>query len=776
MTEARLDVVIGSQGAVSGGNAVNRIVNEVKNNFIDLAAKTFVVQQALTRVWASAREGAEFQETMGRLNQQMGRLGSSAIVMVSAMQRVTNGQLDMANASRLASRALAVGLSPEQIGVFAQAAEELSDIMGTDIPVAFDRLIQATANGSSRALQEVGVFIDLDDEMRKLALSTGRTTEQITKQERAMLTAKTLVAALKDETSGLGESSLSTADKFAVAARQWQDFADALKADAASLTVLFTDMVAPLLEAFEFVSQGGRGLLPHQQPPGAAGAGGLPTGSLASGGGAQGLPFSLASARVESRLARDLLTSRQATERDNSSVGALSQVIDAEAQRRLITEERAVQQKLELGRVEFTNREQLLRRELALEERKHKEILSLESLTTEGKEAEQNKYTERVVEINEGLKQIARDRWNFEQVGEAQLSTARFQARERERENALQISQAIFTMGERRRQQELSSQEELVSGLIALDEARFASDAQIASRERDLLRAQLAFKLKLKQDEVAALLQAGRANDTGTVNRILDGADPLLTRGQRLGITGQGVGQDIRLLEREQNNFFAGWRRGLQQYARDTNTGFGLAQDMARRTAQLMEQNFQQFFFDPFERGWQGVLDNMANMTRQIFSQIAAQLVTTGIINLITGSVSGGGGAGSIFSSLALSASRNVSGVNVRTGDGFARGGVDDFGQGTVTTLHGPEAIVPLPDGRSIPVTLNNGGMGSGVTMPVTIINQHNGAEVSAEQTTGSNGMPQLEILVTKAVNRSISEGRMDKSLRSRFGLSPGER
>lgn len=93
--------------------------------------------------------------------------------------------------------------------------------------------------------------------------------------------------------------------------------------------------------------------------------------------------------------------------------------------------------------------------------------------------------------------------------------------------------------------------------------------------------------------------------------------------------------------------------------------------------------------------------------------------------------------------------------------------------------MHGWEAAVPLPDGRSIPVSMrlpgggSPGGPSGGLT--VNVINQA-GADVQARQKMNGAGMPELEILVTRAVNRSINEGRHDKALRSRFGITPGER
>ena len=335
---------------------------------------------------------------------------------------------------------------------------------------------------------------------------------------------------------------------------------------------------------------------------------------------------------------------------------------------------------------------------------------------------------------------------------------------------------SMFQMEERHRQRALDGWELYYKGQIDLANAAFANDQEIARNEQALLREQLAFKLRLTREEIDELLRLRSQGNVAGVGTILGRADPLLGDRAKQGILSSGAAQDTLLAERASGDFFSGWARGMQGYIRDTSTGFGMARDMARRTAQTMEQGFQQFFFDPMENGWKGMLSNLENMTKQVISQMAAQMVTSGLMQMLTGllgSVGGGLFGGSFSSAFALGTHGAVK--------SFASGGVDNFGRGEIAKLHGKEAVVPLPDGRSIPVDLNLGNSrtmaGGGMSMPVTIINQHNGAEVETRQRDNSNtGTPELEIMITKAVNRAVQEGRMDKTMRSRFGLNPGER
>ena len=88
---------------------------------------------------------------------------------------------------------------------------------------------------------------------------------------------------------------------------------------------------------------------------------------------------------------------------------------------------------------------------------------------------------------------------------------------------------------------------------------------------------------------------------------------------------------------------------------------------------------------------------------------------------------------------------------------GMARGGIASGpSSGYPMTLHGTEAVVPLPDGRSIPVTVSGAGTGGGETT-VNI------------NVTGANGDPRK---IARLVGEEV--GRVFKSRSRGSGFSRG--
>lgn len=773
-TEAGFDVVIGSDGARTGGQQVNQILNGMRQSFVELSAKIFVFQRSMDSMWRAVNEGARATETMQRLDRQMQSLGSNAGTMIRAMERATQSQLGMASAAQLASRALAIGLSPDQIAVFAGAAENLSDVMGTDIPQAFESLVSASATGSNRALAQMGIFIDLEGEMLKLAVSTGRTTEQISKQEKAMLSAKLIAEEMKSGTDGLGDAMLSQADKLDQAAKFWTDFFTSIKQQLADLTVKAMEFAKPLIEPFKAIIEGG-----NTFPLTGSADGPLPKNGLKAGDGVDSLPFSLRSAQIKGDQERALAANAAILQREQAAAQTMMQLQDTLVQRRIQTEEQALIKKEEFQARALVKTKEALNLELASARETYQATLKLAGITTEEKIQLEIQYKDKVAEVNEKIKTTDQELKSLRILTASQVEVARLQAEERVRANIESNAANMFQMEERHRQRALDGWELYYKGQIDLANAAFANDQEIARNEQALLREQLAFKLRLTREEIDELLRLRSQGNVAGVGTILGRADPLLGDRAKQGILSSGAAQDTLLAERASGDFFSGWARGMQGYIRDTSTGFGMARDMARRTAQTMEQGFQQFFFDPMENGWKGMLSNLENMTKQVISQMAAQMVTSGLMQMLTsvlGAVGGGFFSGNSFGSAFALATHGPVSL-----PGRASGGVDNWGKGTPVMLHGYEATVPLPGGRSIPVDLNLGGSrtlaGGGMSMPVTIINQHNGAEVETRQRDNSNtGTPELEIMITKAVNRAVQEGRMDKTMRSRFGLNPGER
>lgn len=190
---------------------------------------------------------------------------------------------------------------------------------------------------------------------------------------------------------------------------------------------------------------------------------------------------------------------------------------------------------------------------------------------------------------------------------------------------------------------------------------------------------------------------------------------------------------------------------------------------------------------------------SFTDLTDSILSDLARLLVqqnvTDPLFKAISGGVSAGGGLGGIFDSL-------VGSVGSFFGSGPVEFAPTPFANGGIMTPYGPmklnayagggivnspqmyvagegrmnEAIIPLPDGRSVPVTMTGGGMGD-VNVEVNVINQGQpaNARVVGQRQTG-NGLS-IDVLIDTVDNAlgarmSKGQGSLANAVPRKFGLN----
>lgn len=266
---------------------------------------------------------------------------------------------------------------------------------------------------------------------------------------------------------------------------------------------------------------------------------------------------------------------------------------------------------------------------------------------------------------------------------------------------------------------------------IDYDNAVGASTELRYQHQVDLLKANLAQQIDITTDEAGRLLDAWKNVDNVASDSILN--QTRLTVQQRETLELQSLMKLQQIHEQTSQNIFDGWARGLQRYVQDTQSGFGLGADLARRTAQTMEQNFRTFFFDAFEgkiRSLKDVFQSFGNFVKQIMAQVAAQLATMLVLKGITGGFGsfglgglfGGGGGGSVDAG-------GLMGLKFATGGPVLGAGNQD----SVRAMLTPGEGVLTRKGMQNLAQLNHGEV-SGGAAPTLIVNIHNSGRQDAPQ------------------------------------------
>lgn len=296
---------------------------------------------------------------------------------------------------------------------------------------------------------------------------------------------------------------------------------------------------------------------------------------------------------------------------------------------------------------------------------------------------------------------------------------------------------------------------------ISYGDALGASTEFMLSHRLDLVRLELGRELNLNQEQAGRLLIAWQNHDDDLAQSVIGRSEK--TAAQLETIQLRTLQKSKTIINELSDDFVDGWAAGMRRYVRDTQSGFGLAADMARRAVQTMEQASGRFFFDAMEGRITRLKDVMTaflDFTKQIVSQLAGQLITKQIAGAIAG------GFPSLFGS-----TPPASGIEAASGgmiQRFARGG-PVFGNGnldTVPALLTPgEFVLSRRDVHDI-----KSGLGGGVSV---VVNNYGQNDVQASSGQGPDGRQMIYVTVRDMVRGMVRGGELDGPMGQRFGVNP---
>ena len=135
--------------------------------WLKYAAVAASAMYAAKKAWDYAETAARFEEQRTALDNLARQYDSSAHAILNAIQRAASGTISQMDAIGIANKGLMMGLNPQQLEFFTDAAERLSGAIGGDTAQAFETLTQAVATGQQRLLRQLGIIVDLEAEYKK---------------------------------------------------------------------------------------------------------------------------------------------------------------------------------------------------------------------------------------------------------------------------------------------------------------------------------------------------------------------------------------------------------------------------------------------------------------------------------------------------------------------------------------------------------------------------------------------------------------------------------
>ena len=148
--------------------------------YATLAANVFAISAAFN-VLSRAAEVRTLEQGFTRLGNTVGQ---TAGLIADSIVSITDGAISMDQALRSAASGFSAGFSTAEISGLAEVAKNASIALGRDLEDSFGRLIRGVGKLEPEILDELGIFIRLDDAAEKYAQQLGRAASSLTQAER----------------------------------------------------------------------------------------------------------------------------------------------------------------------------------------------------------------------------------------------------------------------------------------------------------------------------------------------------------------------------------------------------------------------------------------------------------------------------------------------------------------------------------------------------------------------------------------------------------------
>ena len=139
---------------------------------------------AITQAFDALNRAAQAEQTVAGVNALATTIGESGPQILENLQRITKGQLSVAESAKAANLALSSGFSGEQIEGLADIATKASRALGVPLSNAFERLTRGVVKLEPELLDELGIFTRIEPAAERFASKLGKVASQLSNFEK----------------------------------------------------------------------------------------------------------------------------------------------------------------------------------------------------------------------------------------------------------------------------------------------------------------------------------------------------------------------------------------------------------------------------------------------------------------------------------------------------------------------------------------------------------------------------------------------------------------
>ena len=167
---------------------------------------------AITAAFTALSRAAQAEQTIAGLNTLASQFGLVGTEVAESLDRITKGQLNVAEVAQQANLAISAGLG-DQLEGLTEVALKASRALGRNLSDSFQRIIRGVGKLEPELLDELGIFTRIEPAVRRYALETGKSASALTNFERRQAFANAALTEGQRKFSAINTTTATSAEK-----------------------------------------------------------------------------------------------------------------------------------------------------------------------------------------------------------------------------------------------------------------------------------------------------------------------------------------------------------------------------------------------------------------------------------------------------------------------------------------------------------------------------------------------------------------------------------
>lgn len=229
-----------------------RLTNSLRQN----ALKITGALAGLALAFRGLEKAADLQGTTEALRRNLAKQGQDLDTFLGKLRQATDAQISNAALIESSARALALGIPAEEIASLAEIARASAIQLGTSVTQAFDDITTGIGRASPLILDNLGLTINLTEAYTAAAEEIGKTTEELTQQEKSQALLNAVLKQGKERVDAYGDAQSELGRRLGQTRALLSDFTDGIGQASSVLALGLGAVVTRASAGFVFLARG----------------------------------------------------------------------------------------------------------------------------------------------------------------------------------------------------------------------------------------------------------------------------------------------------------------------------------------------------------------------------------------------------------------------------------------------------------------------------------------------------------------------------------------